>query len=389
MPPGVTSPVRFQQTRAAVLQSWIGVFFTAVFGALYAAAGSPWSGGAIGLITLGLLATPSAIRQGASVQRIANGVIGLTWTATLIVSARSGGVASPALVWTFLLPLSVFAVCGRTSAYAWAALAGLQIAGFYAADLLAIPFPQDFTPRVLGILRLSGYAGVIVTIVVIVSVADAARHAVFAAQQADARSSDRARILDDMHDGVGSQLLGVVTQLRAGTIQSGDVIPALESCLDDLRLIVTSLDQPELDFEVALADLRCRMHPRCAAAGIELVWRASHDPGVVVEPAATLHVLRGLQEMLTNALRHSTTARLEVTTAVVASTPPSVEVGVRDFGVGFDLAHPPRRGRGLKSLRARARKLGGELESIPRSPGTELRIRFALPVSRPGEARGP
>jgi hypothetical protein len=65
-PAGMTDPLRVQRQRAAVVQSWIGVMFTALFGGLYFVMGSPWSGAAILLITAGLLVTPPALRRGYS-----------------------------------------------------------------------------------------------------------------------------------------------------------------------------------------------------------------------------------------------------------------------------------------------------------------------------------
>ncbi len=386
LPPGITDVETLHRTRAAVAQTWLGVFFTTLFGSLYAVSGSPWSGASILLITAGLLAVPFAIRRGTSVSAIGNTLVCLTWLATFVVASRSGGFTSPAVVWAFLFPLATYAVCGRRSAVVWSILSGLQIGLFFVAEVAGVTFPQDFSPRILSVLRVSGYAGVIATILLLLSVIEAARRAAFDAIDAENRTRERARILDDMHDGVGSQLLGLVIQLRGGTIDPPAMIAALESCLDDLRLIVASLDAGHDDFELALGELRARLEPRCAAAQIELRWHLNLDAAARPDSASAMHALRSLQEMLTNALRHAATARIDVHVGARDGDTSVLEVSVRDYGSGFDPLARSRSGRGLKSLKTRARKLGGNFEIVPADPGAIARLQFRVgaPETRGG-----
>lgn len=365
-----------RRVRAAVFQSWLGVFFTLVFGAIYAVLGSPWSGAAILLITVGLAAVPWLVRRGVSIFWIGNVLIAQTWLATLIGVTRSGGFTSPALVWTFLLPLCTYPVCGRPSALFWAVLSGLQILFFYVAELLGFTFWQDFGASTLSILRISGFAGTLLAIVTILLTFESARMASAAALAAAQRSLERQRILDDMHDGVGSQLLGLIVRSRGAGLPPDELVPALESCLDDLRLIVDSLEPLDLSLELALGALRARIEGRCEASGIELSWHSEVDSNVDLGPERSLHLLRALQELFTNALRHAATTQIEVRIAHSPAAPGWLDVVVRDHGVGFEPAATRRAGRGLKSLQSRARKLGGELSYEAAQPGARAILRF-------------
>lgn len=376
IPPGIADVQTIHRTRAAIAQTWLGIGFTAVFGALYGVCGSPWSGGAILLITAGLVIVPYALRQRISLVVIGNALVGLTWIATFIVASRSGGFTSPAIVWGFLFPLATYAVCGRMSAVVWSVLSGMQIGIFFVADLAGVTFAQDFSSRVLSVLRVSGYAGVLATTIVLLSVIEAARRAAFDAIDAENRTRERTRILNDMHDGVGSQLLGLVVQLRGGAVESPKMISALENCIDDLRLIVASLDTVEHEFDIALGELRARFEPRCEAARIELRWDASAVDSIPAGSSCIMHVLRAIQEMLTNAIRHSATTRIDVTVATEKLDEEFVLVVVRDFGCGLPTESRPHTGRGLKSLRARAHKLRGQFEVAAANPGTVARLRF-------------
>ncbi len=381
VPPGVTDLRVIHRIRAAIAQSTIGVVFTVLFGTLYTLSGSPWSGAAILLITAGLLAVPSALRRNVSLVWIGNGLIALTWLATFVVASRSGGFSSPAVVWTFLFPLATYAVCGRRSAHVWSFLSGLQVVAFFLADIAGVPFARDFTPRVLSVLRVSGYAGVIATVLILLSVIEAARRAAFDVVDAENRARERTRILNDMHDGVGSQLLGLMIQLRGGVIDSPRIINSLERCIDDLRLIVSSLDNVGYDFEHVVGELRARVEPRFSAAGIELRWNVDLGPPAIrPDGVCTMQSLRALQEMLSNALRHSGAARVDVSIALSRAEQPMLDVCVRDYGSGFDPSATSKTGRGLKSLRTRAERLGGTLEIRQAGPGALVCLR--VPTER-------
>jgi signal transduction histidine kinase len=376
LPPGASGVDAVRRARAAVFQSWLGVFFTLVFGSIYASLGSPWSGGAILLITVCLLLVPRWVKRGMSVPWIGNALIGQTWLATLIVVTRSGGFTSPALVWTFLLPLCIYSVAGRAAATFWASASGAQIAFFYVAELLGARFAQDFDPRTLSILRISGFAGTILATITVLLAFESARDASAVAREGEQRAFERQRILDDMHDGVGSQLLGLIVRSRSATLPAPDLLAGLESCLDDLRLVVDSLEPLEQSLELALGALRARIEARCEASGIELSWRSDADVGTALGTERSLHVLRALQELVTNALRHAQTARIDVTVGLSPALPAWIDVSVRDYGIGFDAAATPRHSRGMKSLQTRARKLSGLLSFHPAAPGTVVILRF-------------
>jgi signal transduction histidine kinase len=390
LPPGSADSDDVRRGRAAVFQSWLGTLFTGTFAALYAYLGSAWSGAAIGLITLCLVCVPWWVRRGLSVCWIGNALIGQTWLATLVVVTRSGGFTSPALVWNFLLPLCIYSVAGHRAATFWAVAAGAQIGLFYVAELSGESFAQDFEPAALSLLRISGFVGTIVATITVLLAFESARAASLVAREAEQRALDRQRILDDMHDGVGSQLLGLIVRSRSGTLPKTELVAGLESCLDDLRLIVDSLELLDQSLESALGALRARVEARCQACGIALHWQSAGEIATELSAEGKLQVLRALQELLNNALRHASTSRIDVLIGPAPRLPDWVEVAVRDYGVGFDPVAAPRHGRGMKSLKTRGRKLGGLVSFQPAAPGTLAVLRFPrrLPSTGGSAERG-
>lgn len=88
-------------------------------------------------------------------------------------------------------------------------------------------------------------------------------------------------------------------------------------------------------------------------------------------------MLRALQERVTDALRHSGSTRIEVRIRTRQAGPSEActEISVRDDGSGMALAKNPS-GRGIKSLKMCARKLGGVLVVEPQQPGLRVAIKI-------------
>ncbi|MBE2250627.1 MAG: hypothetical protein IAE78_13910 [Myxococcus sp.] len=378
-------PQELRRLRASILQGLFGFVFAVSFGCLYGFLGSPWSGVAIAAIAVGVAVAPFALRRGVTPFVVGNATIGITYLATFVVASRSGGFSSPAIVWCFLLPLTTYVACGSRSALVWAGLASLQLALFFGAQLAGVQFANDFSPGLLALLTISSNAGVLFATVMVLFVVDGARQASERAIRQAQQALERERLLGDMHDGVGSQLLGLIAQARAGKLGGEQLVSGLEGCLDDVRLIVNSLDPVDRPLETALGELRAREAPRCEAAGVELSWSCELGRLPSWPPGSTLQVLRVAQELLTNALRHARARHVSLRASLTDAPQPWLVLEIRDDGVGFDAARPPKLGRGLKSLRGRARKLGGSLEFSAADPGTRavLRCPTALEPSPP------
>jgi signal transduction histidine kinase len=82
---------------------------------------------------------------------------------------------------------------------------------------------------------------------------------------------ERSRIMRDMHDGIGGQLLGLILQARSRKLSDEKLVSGLEQSLDDLRLVVDSLEQGEGSLTGALGAFRARIEPRCEAAGVNSI----------------------------------------------------------------------------------------------------------------------
>lgn len=196
------------------------------------------------------------------------------------------------------------------------------------------------------------------------------------AESAHTLAEERQRIMRDMHDGVGGQLVALIAQVEAGQTAAPVLAGHLRRNLEDLRLMIDSLDPACADLSVALGMLRERLAPLLSGLPIAIHWRTAHLPDLpAVPPSTVLHVLRVVQEALTNALKH---ARARTITIAAQWDARDLVISVSDDGDG--LRAEPAAGRGIASMQARAAAIGGELRVDPGNPGTVVTLRVPLPA---------
>ncbi|MGH6610373.1 MAG: sensor histidine kinase [Burkholderiaceae bacterium] len=194
-----------------------------------------------------------------------------------------------------------------------------------------------------------------------------------------ASAQERQRIMQDMHDGLGSQLLSSLMLVERGAMSNEQVAQILRESIDDMRLAIDALAAEDSDLLAALGNMRFRMEPRLKAAGMDLQWDARNLPEEVdLDPNSVLPVLRITQEALTNAIKHSRARMVRVTLAIDHEGDSQwLSIRVTDNGRG--LAAGNGTGRGMLNMRNRAQRIGAflKVESVP-GAGTMIMVRIAL-----------
>jgi len=206
------------------------------------------------------------------------------------------------------------------------------------------------------------------------------------AERQQALLVERQRLMQDMHDGLGSSLLSAMVAVEQGSMDQDKVVEVLRECVDDLRLVIDSLEPVGHDLVSLLATMRYRLGKRLQSGGLMLEWDVQDLPPLEwLEPPDALHVLRLMQEALSNVLKHARATRVRMATRHHGSY---VEIRVEDDGDGFDIK-TAQMGRGLKSQQRRAQRLGGQVR-VDTSPGHGTRLSLRLPVvrKRPPDAQG-
>lgn len=182
---------------------------------------------------------------------------------------------------------------------------------------------------------------------------------------------ERQRIVRDMHDGIGGQLLGLAVQVKAKQLDPSGVEEALQASISDMRLIVDSLDSAEEGVADALRGFEHRVRAQASAIQAEFHSRIDlREQDAVLGPRGTLQVLRILQESVANAVRHARPSRIELRAGL--NPDGQVEISLSDNGQGIQPG--ASEGRGLASMKTRAASMGARLDVASNSAGTTVRL---------------
>lgn len=192
-------------------------------------------------------------------------------------------------------------------------------------------------------------------------------------------TAERRRLAQDMHDGLGSQLVSALNSLQTGRLKTEETSQVLQNCIDDLRLVVDASSPADSDLLSALGNLRYRLEPRLCHAGISLYWKLGTLPDSITLPAdRVLNVLRIAQEALTNIVKHAQARTVVVSLEVLRGEEFCIEIA--DDGIGGELDASAVPGKyGLVNMRNRAKNLQGQIMFIPNSThGMTVRLVFPL-----------
>jgi two-component system NarL family sensor kinase len=201
---------------------------------------------------------------------------------------------------------------------------------------------------------------------------------------------ERQRLGRELHTGVGQMLAAIHLQLEVISAELPSPPAGVEQALASISTLTA-------DSLALVRDISRRLHPPewqrlTLESAIRQLWEISGVPQrfeasleihpLPWEPALEAKVLiyRGLQEALSNLVRHSQATRVAV---VLEASGGHLVLSVGDNGVGFDaqeaLSAPASVASaiGLRSIRETAQELGGTLEVRSGADGTRLVVSVA------------
>jgi len=189
------------------------------------------------------------------------------------------------------------------------------------------------------------------------------------------RIAERVRIARELHDLVGHHLTALTLNLEVVThLADGKVLEHVQQAhslakllLADVREVVSDMRQGNM---VNLADAFNTLIEGVPKPRIHLDLPAQ---AVMTEPQRAQVVLRCVQEMITNSVRHAQADNLWIRLSVTGD---GLVMSARDDGVGSDKVAV---GNGLLGMAERLKQLGGKLE-IESDPGAGFALHAWLPT---------
>ncbi|WP_339036483.1 ATP-binding protein [Bradyrhizobium symbiodeficiens] len=209
--------------------------------------------------------------------------------------------------------------------------------------------------------------------------------------RAAALANERTRLMRDLHDGLGGQLVSIVALSERGH-EGATITDAARAALKDLRLVIDSMDDIGGDLMLALGSWRERASAQLRPHDITLDWRVATVQGLPLHPELrpwhVIQIVRILDEAVTNAVKHAQARHIAVTIETLdASDGPCGLISVTDDSRGFAPAGHGEAGRtgqtarGLRNMSNRAARCGAVLDL--RSDASGTRVRLQLPQRFP------
>src|SRR5437667_4683486 len=211
--------------------------------------------------------------------------------------------------------------------------------------------------------------------------ANAELHATRALLAEDSRVAERLRISRDLHDTLGHHLTALSLQLEvASRLASGAAADRVTEAhaitrllLSDVRDVVSRLrETSQFDLGAAIRTL--------AGAAAQLQVHLDVADGVTVDDPLQAHaILRCVQEVITNTMRHAQARNLWIS---VERRPDGVALTARDDGRGVDAV---TWGNGLRGMRERFEELSGRVDFSSKL-GSGFQVSAFVPIE--SERRG-
>ncbi len=190
-----------------------------------------------------------------------------------------------------------------------------------------------------------------------------------------AHDLERQRLLQDLHDGMGLQLNGLMGMVESGPLDRVELMSEVRTTLDQLRVMMDGTES----FDGTLAELfghvRYRMETRLSRHAVRLSWRCVLDSvtEAKVNPSSALNLQRVMFELCTNIIKHAKASQVNVDIQF-NDLPEKIDelcIMLSDDGIGVNLTASPSSssGAGTMSVKRRVNDLNASymmLTSIPK-----------------------
>lgn len=199
-----------------------------------------------------------------------------------------------------------------------------------------------------------------------------------------AKLQERVDISHDLHDGLGGSLVRsmALVELAPAPLTNERVLSLLKTLRDDLRQVIDYGSSavalvPATPVQWA-APLRHRFTRILDELGVVSQWRIAPQWQGMPTALQCLGLVRLVEEALSNVIKHSQAQRVRV--SLDYAQPKRLMVQIDDDGAGFDVAAVQAAGLsvGMRSMTARAARMGGTCEVSSGPQGTVVCVILVL-----------
>ncbi len=184
--------------------------------------------------------------------------------------------------------------------------------------------------------------------------------------------SERGRLAKELHDGVCNDLYTVQLRMAQGTCDMAEQAGMISACREQVRRVSHELMPPEFSYADICIVIDDYLQRAGEASGCEVSFMATPDDAdwAAVPDATALEMYRIVQEAVTNAVKHSGAASIDVALDMQEN---GLSLTVTDDGTPTERSGT---GIGKRTMRQRAEAVGGRL-TVERKDGKTI-VQFII-----------
>ena len=184
--------------------------------------------------------------------------------------------------------------------------------------------------------------------------------------------SERGRLAKELHDGVCNDLYTVQLRMAQGTCDMAEQAGMISACREQVRRVSHELMPPEFSYADICIVIDDYLQRAGEASGCEVSFTATPDDAdwAAVPDATALEMYRIVQEAVTNAVKHSGAASIDVALDMQEN---GLSLTVTDDGTPAERSGT---GIGKRTMRQRAEAVGGRL-TVERKEGKTI-VQFII-----------
>ena len=195
----------------------------------------------------------------------------------------------------------------------------------------------------------------------------------------NAHQRERQRILQDLHDGMGLQLNGLLGMLQTGPLQRDELSREVRTAIEQMRMLMDSTEGFDGDVSILLGHIRYRIEQRLRRQGIRLEWEAGlAQPQRVLPPQHAIALQRLVFEFATNTLKHSQASLVSFSARDGAGADAALLIVYADNGQGFVPGQAPT-GIGSRSIARRVSDLAAHI-TVLAAQASGVRYELSIPA---------
>jgi len=204
----------------------------------------------------------------------------------------------------------------------------------------------------------------------------------------NAHQHERRRLLQDLHDGMGLQLNGLLGLLQRGPLRRDELTHEVRTAIEQMRMLMDSTEDFDGDVSLLFGHIRYRIEQRLRRQSIRLEWDVRlAQPQRVLPAHRAIALQRLVFELATNTLKHA--GARTVTLSARDGDEPGAALVIVYADDGRGVVAGAAAGVGSGSIARRVEDLGARLLQQPNAPsGVRYELTIPLPsFESPGAGR--